>query len=856
MILFSTADANGFQESHSKVTPESSDLYFDWSSATKTANDTKNNGAVTDNSHILKDGTYEVPLKTYAIDETRESALKPYLNTSATVTVKNGQATLDLVEDSKGLNQASLGDFSFNGYAAKHDKNHWTVTLPVAMLNQHITSHVNIMLGGSFVFMSPTFDLSLDIQKYLDATEHAPNTNDDKNNASTSPDKKPDAPTTSVSEETHELSILQDPKSENKGKPSVAAQYLLHTIKLVKNSDGSYYAYITTNTPKTMGNAPITFTDTQHEPKVVSTTLVNDNYQSVIRLKLSASEISAPILANIHVKFTIQGVMSYDHPYVIQLVIGKSSDADSSKSSSMSSSSSSSSEKAKSSSASSKISSSSSSEKAKSSSASSKNSNSSSSEKAKCSSASSKISSSSSSEKAKSSSESSKTSSSSAKSSSTTPVKKPDAPTKPVNEETRSLTVLQADSDKPSMAGKYMINTVKLTKNSNGSYYAYVTTNTPANMGETPVTFTDTSHHSEVISNTLINGFYQSVVRLTLSPSEISSPISTNIHVIVPGINYNNLYVIRLVIGDTAISNIDDSKNSSSSDKPKKPSDSDQPKISSSESSKNPSQSSKISSSSSSEKPKSSSQSSKINSSSSSEKAKNSSQSSKISSSSSSEKAKNSSESSKISNSSSSEKAKSSSQSSKTSSSSAKCSSTTPVKKPDGPTKPVTSETRNLRILQDKSDKPSMAAKYILDTMKLDENTDGSYYAYVTTHTPAMMGKQPITFTDTQRTAKFMSTKLINDYYQSVIRIKLSASELAAPILTHIHVEFKQPIAYNDTYGIRLVIASSANYSSKSSSESSKTNSLSSSENTKSSSTTPITKPDTPKTDITEECVV
>ena len=452
-----------------------------------------------------------------------------------------------------------------------------------------------------------------------------------------------------------------------------------------------------------------------------------------------------------------------------------------------------------------------------------------------------------------------------------------------------------------------MINTVKLTKNSNGSYYAYVTTNTPANMGEIPVTFTDTAHHSELISNTLINGFYQSVVRLTLSPSEISSPISTNIHVIVPGINYNNLYVIRLVIGDTAISNIDDSKNSSSSDKPKKPSDSDQPKISSSESSKNSSQSSKISSSSSSEKPKSSSQSSKINSSSSSEKAKNSSESSKISSSSSSE------------------KAKSSSQSSKTSSSSAKSSSTTPVKKPDGPTKPVTSETRNLRILQDKSDKPSMAAKYILDTVKLDENTDGSYYAYVTTHTPAMMGKQPITFTDTQRTAKFMSTKLINGYYQSVIRLKLSASELAAPILTHIHVEFKQPIAYNDTYGIRLVIASSANDSSKSSSESSKsssasssektksssqssktnnssssenaksssqsskinsssssektnsssessktsnssssedaksssesskTNSSSSSENTKSSSTTPITKPDTPKTDITEE---
>lgn len=551
--------------------------------------------------------------------------MKPYLNTSATVTVKNGQATLDLVEDSKGLNRASLGDFSFNGYVAKHDKNHWTVTLPVAMLNHHMTSHVNIMLGGSFVFMSPTFDLSLDIQKYLDATEHAPNTNDEKNNSSTSPDKKPDAPTTPVSEETHELIILQDPKSENKGKPSVAAQYLLHTIKLVKNSDGSYYAYITTNTPKTMGNAPITFTDTQHEPKVVSTTLVNDNYQSVIRLKLSASEISAPILANIHVKFTIQGVMSYDHPYVIQLVIGKSSDADSSKSSSMSSSSSSSSEKAKSSSASSKISSSSSSEKAKSSSASSK------------------ISSSSSSEKAKSSSQSSKTSSSSAKSSPTTPVKKPDAPTKPVNEETRSLTVLQADSDKPSMAGKYMINTVKLTKNSNGSYYAYVTTNTPANMGETPVTFTDTSHHSEVISNTLINGFYQSVVRLTLSPSEISSPISTNIHVIVPGINYNNLYVIRLVIGDTAISNIDDSENSSSSDKPKKPSDSDQPKISSSESSKNSSQSSKISSSSSSDKPKSSSQSSKINSSSSSENAKSSSESSKTNSSSSSENTKSSS---------------------------------------------------------------------------------------------------------------------------------------------------------------------------------------------------------------------
>ncbi|WP_447408741.1 hypothetical protein ACDP95_10970 [Weissella confusa] len=115
----------------------------------------------------------------------------------------------------------------------------------------------------------------------------------------------------------------------------------------------------------------------------------------------------------------------------------------------------------------------------------------------------------------------------------------------------RSLTILQSDNDKPSMAATYMLPTIKLVKNADGSYFAFITTHTPEMMGQSPITFNDATHDAKVISTELDSGFYQSVVRLTLSPSELSAPIITNIHVaFTQPMPYDNYYSIRLVIGD------------------------------------------------------------------------------------------------------------------------------------------------------------------------------------------------------------------------------------------------------------------------------------------------------------------
>ncbi|MBC6498215.1 NEAT domain-containing protein [Weissella confusa] len=330
---------------------------------------------------------------------------------------------------------------------------------------------------------------------------------------------------------------------------------------------------------------PITFNDVAHDAKVISTELVNGFYQSVIRLTLSPSELSAPIVTNIHVMFTQP--MSYDNYYSIRLIIGDA------------------------------------------------------------------------------------------------PITKPDTPKTDVTEEMRRLTIMQSDNDKPSMAATYMLPTIKLVKNADGSYFAFVTTHTPEMMGqstdnnkssssssqsaqsngssssenaksssqsskisssassemtnsssesskisssssskkaENSSTFSDTKHATKVISNKLVDGYYQSVIRLTLTEAEISAPIATNIHVeFTQPLTYKEDYIIRLMIG-------------------------------------------------------------KAN------------------------------------------------------------------EKPDSkPIPPISESTRELNILQKDSNEKSMAATYMLPTVKLAQNADGSYYAYITTHTPAMMGQSPIT---------------------------------------------------------------------------------------------------------------
>lgn len=293
---------------------------------------------------------------------------------------------------------------------------------------------------------------------------------------------------------------------------------------------------------------------------------------------------------------------------------------------------------------------------------------------------------------------------------------KPDSkPIPPISESTRELNILQKDSNEKSMAATYMLPTVKLAQNADGSYYAYITTHTPAMMGQSPITFSDTKHATKVISNKLVDGYYQSVIRLTLTEAEISAPIATNIHVeFTQPLTYKEDYIIRLMIGKA--NDTDNNKSSSSSSSSKK----------------------------------------------------------------------------------------------------AENSSTAPITKPDTPKTDVTEEMRRLTIMQSDNDKPSMAATYMLPTIKLVKNADGSYFAFVTTHTPEMMGQSPITFNDVAHDAKVISTELVNGFYQSVIRLTLSPSELSAPIVTNIHVMFTQPMSYDNYYSIRLIIGDNADATSTS----------------------------------------
>ena len=438
--------------------PFRSDLYFVWSSAEKTSV-TDNGSGKSDSVSPLPDGVYQMPINHYKPGTNQASMVAQYYKPTATVTVKNGRATIDTEEVSTPA--MKLSDFTINGVAATKSGTHWSVSLPVSELSKALNTKVTLVINDA-VRMPAQTDLALSLDK-------AVKINDSK------PDSKPIPP---ISESTRELNILQKDSNEK----SMAATYMLPTVKLAQN------------------------------------------YQSVIRLTLTEAEISAPIATNIHVEFTQP--LTYKEDYIIRLMIGKANDTDNNKSSSSSSQSA-------------------------------QSNGSSSSENAKSSSQSSKISSSASSEMTNSSSESSKISSSSsskkAENSSTAPITKPDTPKTDVTEEMRRLTIMQSDNDKPSMAATYMLPTIKLVKNADGSYFAFVTTHTPEMMGQSPITFNDVAHDAKVISTELVNGFYQSVIRLTLSPSELSAPIVTNIHVMfTQPMSYDNYYSIRLIIGDNA----------------------------------------------------------------------------------------------------------------------------------------------------------------------------------------------------------------------------------------------------------------------------------------------------------------
>lgn len=419
---------------------------------------------------------------------------------------------------------------------------------------------------------------------------------------------------------------------------------------------------------------------------------------------------------------------------------------------------------------------------------------------------------------------------------------------------THALRILQANNDEESMAATYMLDKVKLSKNEDGTYYAYLTTHTPAIMGENPIDFTDTNHAAKLLSTNLVDNYYQSVFRLTLTESEIKSPITTNIHVdFTSPLVYDHTYDIRLVIGDQlsdeTSTGTQDTDTTGSDDNSGSTSDSTTPDSSVLQDGvyKVPFTNLKTGTSTASSMNNYLKTPATVT----------------------------------VKNGQANIDIETSDESimgmmsnyrfndvkatakgthwlvtlpvnalSKTiatsmtismngrvienptadmmfdvkkvttvdeSSTASEVSDATTSDKPSQPaTKPTNTatadtavekySTRSLSVLQANKNDKSIAANYMLDTVKLSQNADGTYAVYLTTHTPAMMGQNPIDFTDTKHAAKLMSTNLVNGYYQSVFRLTISKDELESPIVTSIHVAFTSPLAYNEDYNIRLVI--------------------------------------------------
>lgn len=421
---------------------------------------------------------------------------------------------------------------------------------------------------------------------------------------------------------------------------------------------------------------------------------------------------------------------------------------------------------------------------------------------------------------------------------------------------THALRILQANNDEKSIAANYMLDTVKLSKNEDGTYYAYLTTHTPAMMGKTPIDFTDTNHAAKLLSTNLVDNYYQSVFRLTLTESEIKTPTTTNIHVeFTSPITYNENYDIRLVVGeqlsdetptdnqntDTSVSDNNGAISDSSTTADANVLQDGVYKVpftnyktgtttasSMNRSLKTPATitvnngQANIDIETSNEMIMGMMSNYRFNDVKATAKgmhwlvtlpvnalSKTIATSMTIS------------MNGRVIESPTADMLfdiKNATLTNNTSTVPEVPDSTTsdkpvpsqPATKPAKPSTDVTAvetdSTRSLSILQaDKNDK-SMAANYMLDTVKLTKNADGTYYAYLTTHTPAMMGQNPIRFNDAKHAAELMSTNLVNGYYQSVFRLTLSESELTTPISTHIHVQFTSPLVYDENYEIRLVI--------------------------------------------------
>ena len=271
---------------------------------------------------ITKDGKYSINYAIYKSGTKTDSTMKTYMKSPANITVKSGKATITFATKNNAMSMMKA--FSVNGVTAKASGNNWTVTVPVSALSNKLKASMTIYVSELNFTEKPNADIVFDMNSIKKgATDNGDGTNDSSHTGSTA-NKINTGTALSTSPQAlvpnatlHQLTILQG----NSNSTSVAAQYFLPTIQLVKNNNGSYTGYVTTHTPTMMGSAPISFMDGTHQVKRVSNIKTGNYYQATYKFSLSAGEIKAPINTKIHVHFTEP--LNYNHTYTIRLVIGR-----------------------------------------------------------------------------------------------------------------------------------------------------------------------------------------------------------------------------------------------------------------------------------------------------------------------------------------------------------------------------------------------------------------------------------------------------------------------------------------------------------------------------------------------------
>ena len=271
--------------------------------------------------NINENGHYVLGYHVYKTGTKTPSTMQQYMTSTAVVDVKNGKATINF-KTQKGA-MSLMKSFAVNGHKAQAKTSGWQVTLPVSALLHTLKSNMTIYVPTIHFTEHPSADIVFDVKnaqtthKDGDLGLNRQNNQSNGDQSATANNLGSQSRLGIPNATLHQLTILQG----NSNSTSVAAQYFLPTIQLVKNSNGSYTGYVTTHTPIMMGSAPISFMDGTHQVKRVSNIKTGNYYQATYKFSLSANEVKAPINTKIHVHFTAP--LNYNHTYTIRLVIGR-----------------------------------------------------------------------------------------------------------------------------------------------------------------------------------------------------------------------------------------------------------------------------------------------------------------------------------------------------------------------------------------------------------------------------------------------------------------------------------------------------------------------------------------------------